>query len=102
MGLVHSYPLADQVSLVEREIKGVQETEEGKSLVEVGLFNTGQLFMFQCPICMKIETNDQRMELACTGPGSTDDHPLEPMMFIGIKPKESSISVPAGQILKQL
>jgi hypothetical protein len=38
------------------------------------------MFRFRCPTCGKVETSDQELEPACTGPSWRDDHPLEPMM----------------------
>ena len=70
-----------KVPLLGSEEKAFEE-EDLRPLVEIGLFETGKKFTFQCPICLKVEVNDQRMEPACTGPSWTDDHPLELMVLV--------------------
>ena len=40
------------------------------------------VFHFRCPICGRVETNDQDLEPLCTGPSWTDDHPHEPMIRV--------------------
>jgi hypothetical protein len=65
-----------------RELRAVRE-EELRPLVEIGLFHTGTKFRYRCPVCRKIEANDQRLELVCTGPHpSLHEHPPEPMVSI--------------------
>lgn len=39
----------------------------------------GAVFTFRCPLCGRVERNNQDMEPLCTGPSWTDDHPGEPM-----------------------
>jgi hypothetical protein len=53
--------------------------------VEVGVANYKKaVFGFRCPICGTKRYNDQEMEMVCTGPSWTDDHPMEPMTPLGI------------------
>lgn len=40
------------------------------------------VFIYRCPLCGKTERSDSEMSPACTGPSWTDDHPLEPMVFV--------------------
>lgn len=40
-----------------------------------------KIFTYFCPLCGRIERLDQEMEPACTGPGWTDEHALEPMIL---------------------
>lgn len=96
MGLIHNLPHGTEFPLLNRERKGLSQEAGNTPLVEIGLFNTGALFVFRCPMCGNEEVNDQRMEPACTGPSWTDDHPLEPMILVGIKPKEASVTIPRG------
>ncbi len=52
--------------------------------IHVGTANLKKtIFVFRCDWCGRVERSDNEMSPACTGPGSTDDHPLEPMTFIG-------------------
>jgi hypothetical protein len=48
----------------------------------LGVYHTGNLFRFRCPVCGNVATNDQLMEPMCTGPRWTDDHPPEVMNYI--------------------
>lgn len=54
----------------------------GRTLIEVGLFETGKKFRFRCPSCGNEVVNDQRMEPACTGPSWTNDHPMQVMRLV--------------------
>jgi hypothetical protein len=70
-----------RVPILRRESVALAEDHSSRATIEVGLFETGHAFMFVCPLCGRQETNDQRMEPACTGPGWTDDHELTPMVL---------------------
>lgn len=72
-------PNVDLVPILSSERKGWRVDEADQSLIEIGLFETGEKFKFRCPICGKVEINDQRMEPVCSGPGWTDSHPHEVM-----------------------
>ena len=55
--------------LVKRERRAYAgEDEQPKALIETGLFETGSMFVFRCPLCGRQEQNDQRLEPMCTGP----------------------------------
>ncbi len=69
--------------LVKRERRAYEsEDEQPKALIETGLFETGAVFVFRCPLCGRQERNDQRLEPMCTGPSWTDDHNPEPMILV--------------------
>jgi hypothetical protein len=82
--VMSNLPFQLEVPLLNSEKKALKE-EDQRSLVEIGLFNTGKRFAFQCPVCNKIEVNEQRMEIVCTGPHWYDEHPHELMIFIGMR-----------------
>lgn len=49
--------------------------------VEVGTASYKRaVFSFRCELCGRVETSDQEMPPACTGPSWLDVHPLEPMV----------------------
>lgn len=66
----------------ERRAYAADDGGEGKALVETGLLETGAKFIFRCPLCGRQESNDQRLEPVCTGPGWRDEHPMEPMQLV--------------------
>lgn len=70
-----------QIPLLRREQQGLAAEEQNQALVQIGLFHTGEKFRFLCPLCGRVEVNDQRMEPMCTGPSWTDDHPMELMIL---------------------
>lgn len=75
-------PNEDQVRLLATERRAFRSSEVDQALIETGLFETGHPFKFRCPLCGRVEGNDQRMEPMCTGPSWTDDHPPEVMILI--------------------
>jgi len=75
-------PPGSEAALSTAERKAYRTGEEGRVLVETGLFETGTGFLFVCPVCGRQMRNDQRMEPMCTGPGSTDDHAPEVMIEV--------------------
>lgn len=75
-------PPGSEAAITAAERKAYRRDEEGRVLVEVGLFETGIGFLFQCPVCGRQERNDQRMEPMCTGPSWTDDHAPEIMVEV--------------------
>lgn len=75
-------PPGTRADLRSQERKAYRTDEEGRVLVEMGLFETGGAFRFVCPICGRVEHNDQRMEPLCTGPSWTDDHAPEVMVQV--------------------
>ena len=88
MGTSIWLPNGDTVPLLRREQLALAADDPAwpvsRAEIEVGLFETGHKFQFRCPLCDKIETNDQRMEIMCTGPHpSLDEHPPELMVFTG-------------------
>jgi hypothetical protein len=74
-------PNIEVVPVLGSERKAFRVDERDQALVEIGLFETGEKFRFRCPVCGKVEVNDQRMEPVCSGPGWTDTHPHE-VMFL--------------------
>lgn len=40
------------------------------------------IYTFRCPLCGRVERNNQAMSPCCTGPSWTDDHPLEAMDLV--------------------
>ena len=79
---IEGTPAVDLSHLVRRERKAYAGSEEARALIETGLFETGAKFVFRCPLCGRVERNDQRLEPVCTGPAWTDEHPLEPMILV--------------------
>ena len=75
-------PPGSEADITQRERKAYRTDEEGRVMVEVGLFETGTGFLFRCPICGNEARNDQRLSPLCTGPSWTDDHPHEPMIEV--------------------
>jgi hypothetical protein len=75
-------PPGETAELVAAERKAYRTDEEGRVLVETGLFETGTGFLFRCPICGNEARNDQRLEPMCTGPSWTNDHPPEIMFEV--------------------
>jgi hypothetical protein len=75
-------PPGSEAALTAAERKAYRTDEEGRVLVEIGLFETGTAFTFVCPQCGRVERNDQRMEPMCTGPSFTDDHAPEIMVEV--------------------
>lgn len=75
-------PNGKTVPLLKSERLGFRAEEINQPLIETGLFETGLGFNFVCPICGRIERNDQRMEPMCTGPSWTDDHAPEVMVLV--------------------
>lgn len=73
-------PPGTEAEITARERKAYRTNEEGRVLVEIGLFETGVGFLFVCPECGREFRNDQRMEPMCTGPSWTNDH--EPTVMI--------------------
>lgn len=65
----------------QREMEALLDPAK-RVLMRTGILETGQKFVFRCPMCGRIEENDQRMSPVCTGPKWTDDHPLEPMVLV--------------------
>lgn len=74
-------PPGADVEILPAERKAYRTDEEGRVLVETGLLETGKGFSFVCPVCGRIERNDQRLEPMCTGPSWTNDHPPEIMVL---------------------
>jgi len=85
MKLPMQVPLLGEVPLLKNEEKAAAADPRDKVLIETGLFPTGKTFIFRCPVCGKVEGNDQRLELACSGPSWRNDHELTPMIFVGKK-----------------
>lgn len=76
-------PNHQEPHLVKRERRAYgSDDEQAKALIETGLFETGAKFVFRCPLCGRQESNDQRLEPVCTGPGWKDEHPMEPMVLV--------------------
>lgn len=67
-----------RVPVLRRERKALGEPEH-RPEVEIGIYQTGRKFRYRCPVCQKVEYNDQRMEPCCTGPDWTDIHDLTVM-----------------------
>ena len=80
---IEGAPAVDLSHLVRRERRAyIPDNGEAMALIETGLFETGARFVFRCPLCGRLERNDQRLEPVCTGPKWTDDHPPEPMILL--------------------
>lgn len=75
-------PNAKRIPLLKSERLGFTAEEVNQPLIETGLFETGRGFKFLCPLCGRVERNDQRMEPMCTGPSWTNDHPPEVMLLV--------------------
>lgn len=75
-------PPGSEAAITTAEKRAYRTDEEGRVLVETGLFETGVGFLFRCPICLNEYRNDQRMEPLCTGPSWTNDHPPEIMVEV--------------------
>lgn len=67
-----------------KAVGGVEFVPEDKALealVHIGVAEHRQVvFTFQCPLCSRIERNNQDMEPMCTGPAWTNDH--EPTIMV--------------------
>lgn len=50
--------------------------------VRVGIAEMPKGIRFRCPLCSRIEVNNQDMEPMCTGPSWTDDHVPEVMIRV--------------------
>jgi len=75
-------PPGARAELLTSERQAYRHDEEGRVLVETGLFETGTGFLFVCPVCGNQARNDQRLEPLCTGPSWTNDHPGESMVLV--------------------
>jgi hypothetical protein len=46
------------------------------------------VFLHRCLLCGREERSDDKYGPACTGPSWTDEHPMEPMAFVGKVPRK--------------
>jgi hypothetical protein len=76
-------PAGSDAAITARERKAYRTDEVGRVMVETGLFETGEGFLFVCPMCGHEFRNDQRLEPLCTGPSWTNDH--EPTIMIEVR-----------------